>query len=157
MLIKMNKKKPSKRAAIRMLNRLNHGHDLSTVLGMDIEIALYQIDATLKVNTLIQPLREEFKFDGSGQNIINGKALLNKRRDAQAIEYPFSMNTLPPASDKQKQAINVQMDEIMARMDTACELLLSESLEYKKDLANFVEFVDEIKTHQTTECADALQ
>ena len=140
-----------------MLNRLNQGHDLSTVLGMDIEIALYQIDATLKVNTLIQPLREEFKFDGSGQNIINGKALLKQRGDTQSIEYPFSLNTLPPASDKQKQAISAQMNEIMARMDTACELLLSESLEYKKDLANFVEFVDQIKANQTVECADAIQ
>ena len=153
----MNNKTPRNRAAISMLNRLNQGHDLATVLGMDIEIALYQIDATLKVNTLIQPLREEFKFDGSGQNIINGKALLKQRRDTQSIEYPFSMNTLPPASDKQKQAINVQMTEIMARMDTACELLLSESLEYKKDLANFVEFVDQIKDNKTAECADSLQ
>ena len=153
----MNNKTPRKRAAISMLNRLNQGHDLATVLGMDIEIALYQIDATLKVNTLIQPLREEFKFDGSGQNIINGKALLNHRHNTQTTEYPFSMNTLPPASDKQKQAINVQMNEIMARMDTACEMLLSESLEYKKDLANFVEFVDQIKENKIAECADSLQ
>jgi len=153
----MNNKTPRTRAAISMLNRLNQGHDLATVLGMDIEIALYQIDATLKVNTLIQPLREEFKFDGSGQNIINGQALLNQRRNTQSIEYPFSMNTLPPANDKQKQAINTQMDEIMARMDTACELLLSESVEYKKNLANFVEFVNSVKQKKTEESADSSQ
>jgi len=151
----MNIKTPRKRAAISMLNRLNQGHDLGAVLGMDIELALYQIDASLNVNELIQPIREKFNFKGSGQNIINGKALLNHLRSTQATEYPFSMETLPPANNKQKLAISVQMNEIKARMNTACELLLSESLEYQNDLANFVEFVDEI--NKNTECSDSLQ
>ncbi|MDH5473175.1 MAG: hypothetical protein OEY87_00985 [Gammaproteobacteria bacterium] len=153
----MNKQTPRKRAAISILNRLNQGHDLAIVLGMDIELALYQIDATLKVNSLIQPLREEFKFKSSGQNILNGKALLNHLSESRITEYPFGMNELPPANQKQKQAISIQISEIIARMDTAREILLSESLEYKKDLANFVGFVDEIQFIKNTEPADPLQ
>ncbi|MDH5766480.1 MAG: hypothetical protein OEZ38_10740 [Gammaproteobacteria bacterium] len=142
----MNNNTPRTRAAINILNRIDQGHDLGIILGMDIELALYQIDATLKVNPLIQPLREAFTFKDSGQQcIMNGKAFLDHLNETSAVEYPFGKSNLPEADEQQKQAISRQMDEVLARLDTACELVSSDNKPYKKNMENFVQYVKQLK------------
>ena len=63
------------KAATSMINRIQQGHNFGIVVGLDIETALYRTSANLRINTLIQPLREAFIFKGTGINVINGIAL----------------------------------------------------------------------------------
>jgi hypothetical protein len=132
------------RSAVSMQNRINEGYDIGTVVGMDIETALYRTDPELNIKVFIQALRDVFNFKDSGQNIINGRAFLQHIRTASR-EYPFDIESLPTATDRQKQTIAEQLNKIYERLDITCDLLSHESIQPSINQTNFLNFVSEIK------------
>lgn len=146
----MNDSDQRLRSAVSMQNRINEGYDIGTVVGMDIETALYRTDPALNIKIFIQALRDTFKFKDSGQNIINGRAFL-RHIQTTSSQYPFDIKTLPEATDRQKKTISEQLNRIYERMDVTCDLLLKESTKTGINQTNFVNFVGEIKAVKPTE------
>jgi len=133
------------KAATSMINRIQQGHNFGIVIGLDIETALYRTSPELKINTLIQPLREAFIFKGTGINVINGIDLLQHMQDSGQIEYPFSIDSLPAVSDTQKAEIQKQLTVIFNRINTVYDLISNESSHSNDNPGDFIKFIDEIK------------
>ena len=133
------------KAATSMINRIQQGHNFGIVVGLDIETALYRTSANLRINTLIQPLREAFIFKGTGINVINGIALLQHMQDSGQTEYPFAIHTLPLVSDTQKVEIQKQLTLIFNRINTVYDLIVNESSHNNDNPGDFIKFIDEIK------------
>ncbi|MDH5573813.1 MAG: hypothetical protein OEY89_18760 [Gammaproteobacteria bacterium] len=146
----MNTSDQQLRSAISMQNRINEGYDIGTVVGMDIETALYRTDPALNIKIFIQALRDRFRFKDSGQNIINGRAFL-EHIQSTSIEYPFEIDSLPAATERQKQTITEQLNKIYDRLNTTCELLLEESAKTGVNQTNFVDFVNKINVGHKAE------
>lgn len=132
----------------------SEGHDIGAVIGMDIETALYWTDPGLNIKKLIQPLREVFKFKESGQDIINGIALLEQIKAHNAPQYPFDIVSLPAVTDRQKQVITEQLNKIYDRLEVAGDALLLESALQNSSQTAFLNFVGEIKLIEIIEGED---
>jgi len=133
------------KAATSMINRIQQGHNFGIVIGLDIETALYRTAPELKINTLIQPLRETFIFKGTGINVINGIDFLKHMQDSGQTEYPFGIDTLPIVSDTQKAEITKQLTLIFNRINTVYDLISNESSHSNDNPGDFIKFIDEIK------------
>ncbi len=132
------------KATTSMINRIQQGHSFSIVIGLDIETALYRTPPELSINTLIQPLREAFIFNGTGINAINGKQLLQHMQDNNQTEYPFAIDSLPAASDIQVQEINKQLTKIFSRINTVYNLISNESAHTDGNSGEFIKFIEKI-------------
>ncbi|MCW8935529.1 MAG: hypothetical protein OQK98_12460 [Gammaproteobacteria bacterium] len=133
------------KAATSMINRIQQGHNFGIVIGLDIETALYRTAPELKINTLIQPLRETFIFKGTGINVINGIDFLHHMQNTGQTEYPFEINTLPKVTEAQNLEIQKQLTVIFNRINTVYDLISNES-SHSNDIArDFIKFIDEIK------------
>jgi len=133
------------KAATSMINRIQQGHNFGIVIGLDIETALYRTPPELKINTLIQPLRETFIFKGTGINVINGIDLLKHMQNTGQTEYPFAIESLPAVSETQKVEIQKQLTVIFNRISTVYDLIANESSHNNDNPGDFIKFIDEIK------------
>ncbi|RDH85934.1 MAG: hypothetical protein DIZ80_00210 [endosymbiont of Galathealinum brachiosum] len=132
------------KASTSMINRIQQGHNFGIVIGLDIETALYRTPPELKINNLIQPLRETFIFEGTGINVINGVALLQHMQDTGETEYPFAIGSLPAVSDIQQAEIKKQLSRIFNRISTVYDLISDESAHSNDNPGAFIKFIDKI-------------
>lgn len=132
------------KAANNMINRINQGHDFGVVIGLDIETALYRTAQELRINAIIQPLREAFIFKGTSINIINGTSLIEHIKDTGNTLYPFGLSTLPPATDKQKTEILNQLNKIFDRVNIVSDLLGNDSSHNNEQPEDFLKFINSI-------------
>lgn len=99
-------------------------------------------------------MREVFKFKESGQDIINGIALLEQIKAHNAPQYPFDIVSLPAVTDRQKQVITEQLNNIYDRLEVAGDALLLESALQNSSQTAFLNFVGEIKLIEIIEGED---
>ena len=139
------------KATTSMINRIQQGHNFGIVIGLDIETALYHSPPELKINTLIQPLRETFIFKGTGINAINGIDLLQHMQDSGQTDYPFDIDSLPTISKNQKKEIKKQLTKIFNRINTVYDLISNDSAHNNENFDIFIKFIDEITIIKQTE------
>lgn len=147
------------RRALDVLEGMRNGQPLAALLGYRFERGLHDAHGLAEVDKFIYPLRQVFPLAGGklastapddpidvtlleARNVLDGLALLARRREPGKADYPFGIpigdapGTVPAATDDEKAAINAEADAMAELQDAVADLVLAESV-YQVVLGNF--------------------
>jgi hypothetical protein len=133
------------RTALRYVEGLQNGQELSALLGYQLERGLHESHPGVELDQFISVLRERFPLiskkltptpDGhaaeviEARNVINGYDLLDFTKGKA---YPFDIAGLPDprlgvVEQERAAAITAEIDRLRDAMDAVADLLLSESV-----------------------------
>jgi hypothetical protein len=147
------------RLALDVLEGMRNGQPLAALLGYRFERGLHDAHGLAEVDKFIYPLRQVFPL-ASGQlastqppdptdvtllearNVLDGAALVARRREPGKASYPFGVpigdgpGKVPAATATEQAAINATADAMADLHDAVADLVLAESV-YQVVLGNF--------------------
>src|SRR5262249_47607968 len=141
------------------LEGMRNGQTLPALLGYRFERGLHDDHDLAEVDKFIYPLRQAFPLVAKrlkstkpddktditlleARNVIDGLKLLTQIKTSGQKSYPFGKpsgtdpDQLPPASTKERQAIDAEADALMNLYDAVADLVMAESV-YQVALGNF--------------------
>lgn len=147
------------RRAMAVLEGIRNGQTLAALLGYRFERGLHDRHNLAEVDKFIYPLRQVFplvanrlkstKTDDKtditrleARNVIDGLKLVTHVRASGEKSYPFGKvigtgsGELPPASDRERAAIDAETDALANLYDAVADLVMAESV-YQVVLGNF--------------------
>ena len=146
------------RQAMTILEGIRNGQTLAALLGYRFERGLHDEHALAEVDKFIYPLRQVFPLTANklkstqtdekdvtlveARNVIDGMKLLAQIRTSGQSSYPFGLplgtetGQVPPATDPEKTAINLEADALFNLYDAVSDLVTAESV-YQVVLGNF--------------------
>jgi hypothetical protein len=146
------------RQALDVLEGMRNGQTLGALLGYRIERGLHDNHALAEVDKFIYPLRQVFPLVANqlqstadldaeitqveARNVIDGLKLVTRARTPGQGAYSFGFPTgtapgqLPQATQQEREAIDAEVDALLALHDAVADLVMAESV-YQVVLGNF--------------------
>jgi hypothetical protein len=147
------------RLALDVLEGMRNGQPLAALLGYRFERGLHDAHNLAEVDKFIYPLRQVFPLASGklastqpedptdvtlleARNVLDGEALLARRREPGNASYPFGVpigdgpGKVPAASAAEQAAINAEADALADLHDAVADLVLAESV-YQVVLGDF--------------------
>ncbi|MBE0640346.1 MAG: hypothetical protein IH598_17675 [Bacteroidales bacterium] len=145
-IYKVNLSSERVRMALSIIEGIQHGQSLGSLLGYQLERGLHDRHDEAEVDIFIYELRKAFPLAANrmketaendedlesisqidARNVIDGLALVNHIKSTGKSKYPFGKE-LKKANSKQKKAINAEVDRILNINDAVADLAISESV-----------------------------
>ncbi|MFE9775607.1 hypothetical protein ACFYOV_28865 [Streptomyces sp. NPDC005931] len=131
------------RTALTLLDGLRQGQSLGALLGYRFERGLHEGHPGLELDRFLPALRGAFPLRSGklsepapgtplelveARNVIDGLALVRRAtREPAHPEYPFGASGLPEATQAEQQAMNAEVQQLLALHDALADLAVAEA------------------------------
>lgn len=141
------------RTALALLEGIRAGQGLGDLLGYQFERGLHDRHALAEVDKFIYKLRKAFPLRADrlkatrtdeavsiesieARNVMDGLALAEHIKHTGKKTYPFDKVGLPPATNAESDAINLEADRLLESHDAVADLALAEGV-YQAVVGNY--------------------